>query len=58
MEKFDGLSVKFAHENKKTVDPLPTLRSLTQETIKNKEQTVPGFYLDRLIKQSEVFQAD
>ena len=53
VEKLDGLSVIFPHKNKKTVDPLPTLRSLTQKTIKNKEQTVPGFYLDRLVKQSK-----
>ena len=53
VEKLDGLSVVFAHENKKTVDPLPTLRNLTQNTIKNKEQTVSAFYLDRLVKQSK-----
>jgi hypothetical protein len=53
VEKLDGLIVIFPHENKKTVDPLPTLKSLTQETIKNKEQTVPGFYLDPLVKQSK-----
>jgi len=53
VEKLDGLSVKFPHENKKTVDPLPTLRRLTQETIKDKEQTVPAFYLERLVKQSK-----
>lgn len=54
VEKLDGLMVIFPYENKKkTVDPLPTLKSLTQTTIKNKEQTVPGFYLDRLVKQSK-----
>lgn len=53
MEKLDGLSVVFPHQNTKNADPLPTLRKLTQETIKNKEQTVPKFYLDRLVKQSK-----
>lgn len=52
VEKLDALSITFPHKNKKTVDPLPTLRSLTQDTVKNKEQTVPSFYLDRLVKQS------
>ena len=37
IKKLDGLSVIFVHENKKTIDSLLTLRSLTQEMIKNKE---------------------
>jgi hypothetical protein len=53
VEKLDGLSVTFPHKNKKTVDPLPTLRSLTQEAIKNKQQTVPAVYLNRLVKHSK-----
>jgi hypothetical protein len=53
VEKLDGLSVVFPHENKKNVDPLPVVRSITQDTLKNKEQTVPASYLDRLVKQSK-----
>ena len=53
VEKLDGLRVVFAHESKKNVDLLPTARSLTQEVIKNKEETVPKSYLDRLVKQSK-----
>jgi hypothetical protein len=53
VEKVDGLRVVFAHESRKNVDLLPTAKSLTQEVIKNKEETVPKSYLDRLVKQSK-----
>lgn len=42
VEKLDGLNVTFPHESRKTADPLPTLRSLTQETIKIKSRLFPA----------------
>jgi hypothetical protein len=53
VEKLDGLKVEFAHESKKNVDLLPTAKSLSLDVIKNKVETVPKFYLDRLVKQSK-----
>ena len=45
--------VVFAHEDKKNANPLPTAKKSIQEAIKNKEETVPKSYLDRLVKQSK-----
>jgi hypothetical protein len=53
VQKLDGLRAVFAHESKKNVDLLPRAKSLTQEVIKNKEETVSKFYLERLVKQSK-----